>query len=71
MPIIKEGDKIVHIHAKCDAFEFHEHVSEKHACKRLRNILKNFQWYQRKYGKTKSGKLKVNTVVVNQQLFYQ
>lgn len=36
-------EKIIHIHAKCEAFEIFEQVPEKEAVRRLINIRANFK----------------------------
>lgn len=36
-------EKIIHIHAKCEAFEIFEQVPEKKAVRRLINIRANFK----------------------------
>lgn len=59
--------KIIHIHAKCNAFEFFEQHEEAKAQKRLMQIRKSFLWCLNKA--RGNDKLVVNTVLVNQELF--
>lgn len=61
--------KIIHIHAKCDAFEFYEQIPENKAVQRLNTIKRNFLWSAQRSDKTDS--LSVKTRVVNPELqFY-
>ena len=53
---------MIHIHAKCDAFEFFELIPEKKAVARLNRIRVLFEDSYR------GGKLVVNTIVVNPEL---
>lgn len=57
----KPEQRIVHIHAKCDAFEVWEHIAENKAIRRLIQI--------RSYKRLFEDKLTVNTVVVNPTMF--
>ena len=54
----------IHIHAKCNQFEFFEIVAEKKAVSRLTRIRLLFENSKNGY----SDKLKVNTIVVNPEL---
>lgn len=63
-------EKIIHIHAKCEAFEIWEQVPEKRVVSRLINIRKNFvnlknrTWFC-------NDKLTVNTIVVNPEFNFK
>lgn len=57
----KPYPRIVHIHAKCNAFEVWEHIPENKAVRRLIQI--------RSYKRAYEDKLVVNTVVINPTLF--
>jgi hypothetical protein len=63
------ANKVIHIHAKCDAFEIWEHIAESKAYSRLLNIRKAFVQYQSSKGHQYTGSLVVNIVVVNPTLF--
>jgi hypothetical protein len=62
------SDKIIHIHAKCDAFEIWEQVPEKKAVQRLIKIRNNFKWWSNRGHPYDAGNLVVKTIVVNPEL---
>lgn len=59
--------KVIHIHAKCPAFEIFEQVPENKAVKRLENILENYRSTEYKFG---SG-LVVKTILVNPEFLFR
>lgn len=59
--------KIIHIHAKCNAFEIFEQVVESKAVYRL-NRIKSMFLFAKNRNKMIDDKLKVKTVVVNPEL---
>lgn len=62
--------KIIHIHAKCEAFEVYEQVPENKSVSRIIRIRNNFEWASRRIG-VDAGKLTVKTAVINPELqFY-
>lgn len=63
-------EKIIHIHAKCAAFEIFEQVPEKKSVKRLIKIRSMFQGAC-KHFKTATDKLVVKTIVVNPEFNFK
>lgn len=61
-----KNEKIIHIHAKCKAFEFFEQIPEDKAVGRLIDIRDGFDKLRASYGV--KGKLVVNTKLVNPEL---
>ena len=71
-------EKIIHIHAKCDAFEIFEQVSEKKSVSRLRTIKNMFNSTDRFGGlnskrsfRVNEDKLVVKTCVVNPEFNFK
>ena len=63
-------EKIIHIHAKCEAFEIWEQVPEKRVVSRLINIRKNFVNLKKRTWFC-NDKLTVNTIVVNPEFNFK
>ena len=61
-------EKIIHIHAKCEAFEIWEQVPEKRAVRRLINIRKNFTNLKNRF---RNDNLTVKTIVVNPEFNFE
>jgi hypothetical protein len=57
-------EKIIHIHAKCRAFEIFEQVPEKKAVRRLNSIRNNFTHLKKRI-QFSDDSLSVKTIVVN------
>lgn len=63
-------EKIIHIHAKCEAFEIWEQVPEKKAVRRLINIRKNFTNLKNR-SQYYNDSLIVKTLVVNPEFNFK
>ena len=64
----KKIEKIIHIHAKCNAFEIHENLPQEKALSKLLSIKDMFLWSKKKPG-YEFDKLSVKTGVFNPTLF--
>lgn len=64
---MSKNKKLIHIHAKCDAFEIYEVVEEKRAVPRLQKI-RNMAIWSENHRKASIGTLIVKTGVVNPEL---
>jgi len=62
---MSKNKKLIHIHAKCNAFEVYEVVPENKAVQRLVRIRNNFKFTQGHYEKAPQDHLTVKTGVVN------
>lgn len=62
--------KIVHIHAKCNAFEIYEQIPEEKAVNRLIRIRRNFEWFKNRKGFI-DDHLTVKTKLVNPEFMFQ
>lgn len=63
-------EKIIHIHAKCEAFEIFEQVPEVQAVQRLINIRNNFRKLKNRK-QFYSDELVVKTLVVNPEFDFK
>lgn len=64
---MSKNKKLIHIHAKCDAFEIWEIKTDKQSAKRVEQIRKLFEFADGHYDKG-AGHLTVKTGVLNSEL---